>query len=270
MVDGFMIGRFFHRPAHSLARRTMDGLRSRFVGGIGKSQSVYFVHLAGHRYKRVIFADTRLAEVVESNLESVGYEAGLPRLVLRHENEIWVEFITGRPVDVTQAEDVQAIAELFAALYRHDAVQLPIAGTRLPSRLRTDLQFLGDAGVLAPQRVGQLLTIAHGLEPEVIWSGYDYVDPVTKNFIVAPRGLVAIDVESLQAGQPLGTGVAKCRVHWLGQGSEDFIARIIAAGAPDFRPQFRYVELCFLAAWTKRKLIAGKRRHVDPERFSCF
>jgi hypothetical protein len=265
-----MIGRFFHRPAHSLARRTVEALRSRFIGGIGKSQRVYFVHVAGQRYKRVIFADSRLAEVVEANLESLGVECGLPRLVLRHENEIWVEFVIGRPLDVNQAEDFQALAELFAALYRHDPVQLPVEQTRLSSRLLSDLQFLGDAGVLAPQRVGQLLTAADQLKPDLIWSGYDYVDPVAKNFVVAPRGLVAIDVESLQAGQPLGLGIAKCRVHWLDQASEDFVARIIAAGAPDFRPQFRFVELCFLAAWTKRKLISGKRRHVDPERFSCF
>jgi hypothetical protein len=247
----------------------MDGLRSCFFGGIGKSQRVYFVHMAGQRYKRVIFADSRLAEVVESNLESLG-SSGLPRLVLRHENEIWVEFVTGRPMDVNQVEDVQALAALFATFYRHAPVQLPEEQTRLSSRLRSDLQFLRDTGVLAPQRIDRLLTVADELKPDAIWSGYDYVDPVVKNFIVAPRGLVAIDVESLQAGQPLGIGIAKCRVHWLDQTSEDFIARVIAAGAPDFRPQFKFVELCFLAAWTKRKLISGKRRHVDPDRFSCF
>ena len=265
-----MIGRFSHRPAHSLARRLVDGLRSRLVGGIGKSQSVYFVNILGQRYKRVVFGDSRLAEVVEANLEAVGWGAGLPRLVLRHENEIWLEYVTGRALDVRQAGDLQALAEFFATLYRHDSRQLPVAQTHLHTRLQTDLAFLGDAGVLPRQRVGQLLEAADGLKPEFIWSGFDYVDPVTKNFVVAPRGLVAIDVESLQAGQPLGTGVAKSRVHWLGDGADEFIARIIAAGAPDFREQFRYVELCFLAAWTKRKLFAGKRRHIDPERFTCF
>lgn len=265
-----MIGRIFHRPAHSLARRLVNGLRSRFVGGIGKSQSVYFVRIGGRRYKRVVFGDSRQAEIVESNLESIGCEAGLPRLMLRHENEIWVEYVSGRALDITRPGDVQALVEFFAILYRHQPEQRLLEHTHLHSRLLTDLSFLGEAGVLPPQRVGELSAAAERLKPESIWSGFDYVDPVTKNFVVAPRGLVAIDVESLQAGQPLGTGVAKCAVHWLDDRTAEFTARVVAAGAPDFREQTKYVELCFLAAWTKRKLLFGKPRYVDAERFSCF
>ncbi|MDP1136612.1 hypothetical protein Q6325_28555, partial [Klebsiella pneumoniae] len=56
-----MIARFTHRPAHSLGRRLLDAWRSRFVGGLGKSQRVYFVTVRGQRYKRVLFRDSALA-----------------------------------------------------------------------------------------------------------------------------------------------------------------------------------------------------------------
>jgi hypothetical protein len=265
-----MIGRFGHRPANPLARRLVDRFRLLFLGGIGKAQSVYFVDVRGQRYKRVVFGDSRQAEIVESNLERLGASAGLPGLVLRHENEIWLEFVHGRAVDAQRPEDFQALAELFAAFYRHDSKALPSGQTRLQARLLSDLSFLADAGVLSRPRAVALAATADSLLPESIWLGFDYVDPVIKNFVMAPRGLVAIDVESVQAEQPLGTGVAKCRVHWLGDRDGEFVERIIAAGAPDFRDQLRYVELCFLAAWTKRKLLSGKRGLVDPQRFASF
>lgn len=269
-----MLGRIGHRPVHSLARRSLYALRNWLVGGVGKGQAVYFVDYRGQRYKRIVFGDSRQAELVATALQAVLAVDAFPRLLLWHEREIWVEFVSGRKIDVADAEDLARLATFFARLYQDAPVA---AATRdLERRLEVDLWFLERAQVLSREDVRALEVTAHGLLPQQILSGFDYTDPVAKNFIVAGDGgtggggLTAIDVESLQMQQALGTGIAKASLHWPGFDAPTFVDQVVAGGAPDFRPQYAYVELCLLAGWTKRKLLTGKRRYVQPERFEKF
>lgn len=265
-----MIGRFGHRSAHSLGRRTLYALRSYFLGGVSKAQAVYFVEHRGHRYKRVVFGDSRQAELVELNMQAVAVASALPRLILRHEREVWVEFVHGRALDPTSATDLTELATFYADLYRGGAHHVALADTAWHEKLQTDLWFLARSGVLASSRAEEITRHAEDIKPETVWQGYDYVDPVAKNFVVATDGLKAIDIESFQADQLLGTGIAKAGIHWPDFGADDFVARMIECGAPDFRAQQRYTELCFIAGWTKRKVLTGKHRYIQPERFDGF
>lgn len=268
-----MLGRIGHRSAHSLARRSLYALRNWLLGGVGKGQAVYFVDYRGQRYKRIVFGDSRQAELVATALSAVAAADAFPRLVLWHEREIWVEFVAGRKIDVADPGDIASLAAFFARLYQ-DA---PISGAArdLDRRLQIDLWFLERAGVLSTAEVQALKVTAQRLLPEQVLFGFDYTDPVAKNFIVADGGaagggLKAIDVESLQMHQPLGTGIAKAALHWPDFDASAFVDQVVVAGAPDFTPQYAYVELCLLAGWTKRKLLTGKRRYVQPLRFDKF
>ena len=268
-----MLGRIGHRSAHSLARRTLYGLRNLLFGGVGKGQAVYFVDYRGWRYKRIVFGDSRQAEVVATALSTVAAVDAFPRLVLWHEREIWVEFVTGRKIDVSDAEDITRLSTFFARLYQDTPIAAAV--NDLDRRLQIDLWFLERAEVLSTAEVETLRATAQRLLPEQVLRGFDYTDPVAKNFIVADSGaagggLKAIDVESLQMQQPLGTGIAKAALHWPDFDTSAFVDQVVAAGAPDFKPQYAYVELCLLAGWTKRKLLTGKRRYVQPERFAKF
>jgi len=267
-----MLGRIGHRSAHSLARRSLYALRNWLVGGVGKGQAVYFVDYRGQRYKRIVFGDSRQAELVATALNTVVAVDAFPQLVLWHEREIWVEFVAGRKIDVSDTDDIASLANFFARLYQ-DAPTLA-AATDLDRRLQTDLWFLERAEVLSANELRALQVTAQRLRPEQVLRGFDYTDPVAKNFIVAGGGAVgglkAIDVESLQMQQALGTGIAKAALHWPGFDAQSFVDQVVAAGAPDFRAQYAYVELCLLSGWTKRKLLTGKRRYVQPERFKKF
>jgi len=259
------------QPVHSASRRLLNWVRDRIFKGVGKSQRAYFVTINGHRYKRVVFGDSAQALEVASALEAYRDCVALPQLVLAQENEIWVRFVDGRRPDPGQASDWQALNDFFAALYAKGSYQTDLNATPIHQRLLIDLAFLRDSGVFTGKTQERLALAAERLKPEQIWFGADYVDPVLKNFVVNERGLHVIDIESLQSPVVLGTGLAKSGLHWLGQRQHEFFERLLGqTGVPDLRPQQEYVELSFIAGWTKRKLLTGKWSRVKAERFERF
>jgi hypothetical protein len=262
-----MIARISHRPAHSLGRRLLDGFRSRFVGGLGKSQRVYFVEIRGQRYKRVVFGDSAQAATVVAAIEACGHSIVLPRLIHQHENELWFEFVEGRSLSADDDEHREALARLFAALHAREPELVALETTALHDRFCNDLYFLEQAGVLDPERGRRLAAKAEAIRPVRAWFGLDYLDPVLKNFVLRERQVVIIDLESLGRRTLLGTGISKSVLHWLGDGRDHFTERVIELGAPEFRPQLDYAELLLVTAWTKRKLLAGKRRRIDLGHF---
>jgi len=105
------------------------------------------------------------------------------------------------------------------------------------------------------------------VRPERAWFGIDYLDPTLKNFIFRDGQAVIIDSESLSRESLLGTGIAKCQLHWLRGRRDEFADRIVALGAPDIRPQLDYAQLLLVAGWSKRKLLSGKRHRIQFEHF---
>lgn len=246
-------------------------MRPLFGGVVGKSQKAYFLTLNGHRYKRIVLGDAWQAKRIERELENFRPEDGFPPLILRHENQLLLGYVQGRPFVADDAADREQLALFYATLYRKAPRQAAVRELPLPTRLDRDLRFLVDTGVLEHSDLPALQARAATLQPEQVWLGFDYVDPVAKNFVRADSGMVAVDVESLVSGEALGTGIAKARAHWLDESrTGEFLETITAAGGPDLAPQLPYIELCFLAGWTKRKVLQGKRRFVRPALLKRF
>jgi len=266
-----LTARIRQRPVHGPGRRLLDWFRARLRKGVGKSQRAYFVSVNKHRFKRVVFGDRSQAVEVAAALEACRAQVGLPELVLAQEAEVWVRFVEGRKVDPAAESDWNALNDFFGALYAKDSQPVDLTETTLHSRLQIDLGFLRDSGVLDKAQYAALLENAERLAPDQIWLGYDYVDPVLKNFVINDSGLFAIDIESLERDIPLGTGIAKSGLHWLGEDRDRFLNRLRAQpGVPDFASQQDYVELCFLSGWTKRKLLTGKWSRIQADRFDRF
>lgn len=266
-----LIGRVRQRPVHGPGRRLLNWLRARLRHGVGKSQQAFFVTINGHSYKRVVFGDSLEASAVAGALEACRDCVGLPELVLIQESEVWVRFVDGRKLDPASQSDRHALMDFFAALYAKDPELVDLAETTLHPRLLIDLGFLRDSGVLDEVRYAMLRERAGQLRPERLWLGYDYVDPVLKNFVINDQGLFAVDIESLQKGVALGTGIAKSGLHWLSDDRQGFLERICAQpGVPDLAAQQAYVELCLVAGWTKRKLLTGKWSRARAGHFDRF
>ena len=245
----------------------------RFFGNhLQKSQDLRFVTINGHRFKRLILRDSYMAEKIEENLGKFGPSDFFPPLVTRFENEVWVEFVDGAPADAIDEARIGQFAAFYRALYVRQPQLLDLGQTVFADRLQQDLRFLNQVGVLSGGAHRDLGSVAREVAPDAVWVGFDYVDPVLKNFIERAdgRGLCAIDVESLVDGQLIGTGVAKACVHWLEPHRAEFCRRIKGLDPPDFLGYFPFVELCLIARWSKTKFLTGKFKFVDPKLFDRF
>lgn len=236
-----------------------------------RSQRVYLVTINGRRYKRVILAGAHHAAAVAARLRTFGADRIYPSLILERERELWVEYVEGERPRESGPEVVDAIADLLAVLMKRDPRLLPAASTPFLNDLRVDLRFLADVGVLSLERASELDARAQALAPDAVWVGYDCTDAILKNFVRTPAGEIrAVDVESLGADQLLGSGVAKASLRWLGNDRDRFLARLRGAGVPDFSAYWPFVELSFLAFWTKSSFLEGKSRFVDAAHFERF
>jgi hypothetical protein len=252
--------------AHSWWRRLHVRLRS-MMGAAVKSHVVHITRIGGCRYKRVTFPHASEAARVESNLEQVASVSRFPRLVYRHESSVWVDYVEGRAPDPRNPEHVEEVIALFADLYRNGSQSVELAGTGTHRRLCADLDFLRDVGVLSAQLGASLVDAAEELRPERAWMGFEYLDPLARNFIVAPTGMVAIDIEALHAERLLGIGLAKARLRWLEVDRASLFASLAELGAPDIGPQYDYAALSFLAGYAKQNVFRGRRRKVGAGDF---
>lgn len=255
-----------------MLRRLREAL-TRLRGGRGpKSHRLSFVTVNGHRYKRLILRDSYLAAEIARSLRSFGETPHIPTLVMRHENEIWVEFVEGSALAASDPGAVSMLAAFYAAVYARAPRQVSTAGASFHRSFLRDLHFLHRVGVLSDASHGDLVTVAERLAPEQAWVGFDYKDPLLKNFVVRndDGGLCAVDVKSLTPDTLIGIGVAKALDRWLEPHREAFFAEFRQHGAPDFAGYFPYVELFFTAHWTKRACFAGRSSYLDPERFERF
>lgn len=257
-----MSPRLRYTNAHPFWRRLHRWLRDRiWPDALRKSHHVHIVRIGARKFKQVSFAHASEASRVESGLRSVEPIRRFPKFVFRREARVWVEFIEGRAPDPARSKDVEEILRFFADLYA-SARQVRLADTALESRLADDIEFLRAAALLPEATARDALQLAGQLKPDRVWLGFDYVDALTKNFLITPRGAVGIDIESLDGGQVLGMGLAKARARWLDLPDEDVSARIAELGAPHIGSQFGYVRLAFAASYAKQNVFRGKARRL--------
>ncbi len=237
-----------------------------------KAKSLHFVTINGQRFKRLQFADSAIARDIERNLEVFQADDLFPRLATCYEHEIWVDFIEGeRPRQATE-QVVRQVAAFYTTIYTKHPTLTDTTQTAFPTRLAQDLRFLHQVGVLSDPLYAQLQRVIEQLAPPRVWTGFDYTDPVLKNFILSHENgrLYAIDVEGIADNQLIGMGTIKASVRWLGEFRPLFYTHLAKLGAPDFQSYLPFVELCFLAKWTKRNFFEGKKKKIDPGLFERF
>lgn len=250
------------RPANSWWQRWQRQWRAWRGAGQLKSNRVELVERDGERFKRVIFDTAEAASGCARQLNHLAALDRFPPLRRHHERILEVCFIDG-PLAVAGRDAVRLQAffvDLYAAANRQ---RVPLPAFGLLDRLATDLDFLCQHRLLSAVKREALWQAAQRQAPGYLWLGCDYIDPVLKNFVVrADQRVIAIDVEALVDGQLLGSGLAKARLRWMQDEPFEILARVEAAGGPDLRPQYRLVELSFLAGYFCQKVVQKKRRHL--------
>lgn len=251
-------------PLGQRARRAL----ARLAGGEGKDQRVYRVDFGATSLKQIVFARAAIAERLETILERLRHARIGPAPVARYGRELWLEFLEGDPVPAEPVPEPE-LARIFAGLYLESPRQIPRAERDLAAEVERDLDFLYAAGLLDGPRHTALRERAGKWCPESAWVGHDYSDARPANFLrVAGGELRVIDVESLQDDAPLGAGVVRALLRWPGLAREGLLARLREREAAPFEPYLDFVELWYLASWSKRCVLQRKRRLLDPDRLA--
>jgi hypothetical protein len=252
--------------------RRLRYIVSRLFGSrLQKSQNVTVVVINGRRFKRVILRDSYLAAKIEQALEQFGPSVHVPGFVIRYEHEVWVDFVDAEVPREVNEDLVRGLAAFYAHIYARAPRETPAAGGVWLMRLHRDLRFLERVGVLSEAAHTGIVQGIDRMTPANLWVGFDYNDPVVKNFVITADGVVCgIDVESLVEDQLLGLGVAKALMRWMEPYRAVFLETFAATDAPDFTPYLEFVELTHLAAYTKLMFFERKWANVDPARFDRF
>ena len=255
-----------------LLKRMKYFLSRLFGTRLQKNKSLHVVTVNGHRFKRLILCDSYLADEVERHLNCFLDSGYFPPLVARYEQELWLEYVEGEPIQSVDESFVLKMAEFYATVYGNNPVLIDANQTPFSSRLHQDLRFLFQVGILPQASYLDLQNAVSDLTPKQVWVGYEYTDPVLKNFLLRPENkrICVVDVDGLAENQLLGVGVAKACVRWLGPYQSLFFTSLAKNGAPDFHAYFGFVELCFLAKWTKRAFLEQDWKVIDSTKFERF
>ena len=264
--------RFRQRSLHTLGRRIGMALRRRLLGRFVPRKQVRLIEIGGARCKRVTLPDSWAAAQLARSLERFRAQSVFPALIAQSAGELLLEFVEGRPfAEPLDEAACDQLAGFFAVLYAQDRHAVEPRAAGFVAALEQDLAFLARAGVLEAAALPELARAAEALVPAQVFVGHDYLDPIARNFVVTDAGrLVAIDVEDLLPNQLLGSGVAKAVLRTQGAERGRLLAGIRSRAGLDLEPAMPFVELAFLAGWTKRALLKGRARLVRPELFEPF
>jgi hypothetical protein len=263
------IPRFRQSSLHSIKRRLGVALRRHLLGRFLPEKRVRRIWIGGAACKRVTLPDVWSATELAHRLEHFRSHRVFPAVIAQMGNELLLEYVEGAALpDPLDAASCEQLAAFFAVLYAHERHAVESRRSGVLDGLQRDLAFLAQAGVLAAEAARELAEKAGGLAPAQLHVGYDYLDPIPRNFLRTPAGrLLAVDVEELMAEQLLGSGVAKALLRTPGASREILLDGIRRHAGLDLAPQMPFVELAFLAGWTKRALLKGREKLVQPALF---
>jgi len=248
-------------------------LLSRLYGTrLQKDKSLHYVTINGQRFKRIVLCDSYLASQIERALEYFSDCGYFPQVITRYERELWVEFVVGERAHTVDEGFVEKMALFYATLYTKGPRSVNAVESGFPQRLHRDLHFLHQIALLDDRSYQDLDAAANTLTPKKLWLGFDYTDPVLKNFVVRPehKTICAIDVDGLSGDQLIGMGVMKACVRWLTPFEGLFFERLVQQRVPDFQTYLPFIKLCFLAKWTKQFFFERKWKAMDPRLFDEF
>jgi hypothetical protein len=266
------IPRFRQTSLHSLGRRLGVALRRRLLGRFLPSKRVRLIRIGDARFKRLTLPDAWTAAELARRLDHFRSHRVFPAVVAQLGCELLLEYVEGGPIaDPLDAAGCDQLAEFFAVLYAHDRHVVEMRASGFAEALERDLGFLAQTGVLGGVAHRELASAAGALAPAQIHVGFDYLDPIPRNFVRTPAGrLLAVDVEELLPDQLLGSGVAKAALRTPGASRARLLDGIRRAAGLDLAPVMPFVELAFLAGWTKRALLKGRAKLVRPELFDSY
>lgn len=237
-----------------------------------KAKGIYFVQMNGQWFKRLTYCDSYQVSVLEQNLKAFCDTSYFPSLATSYESELWVTFVEGEMVRNVDDVFLEKFVDFYATLYAKAPKLIVADETLFPQQLQQDLAFLGQVGVLSAQEVQTLSSCAQKLAPEKLWIGFDYTDPVLKNFVLTQPNLqlCAVDVEGLAQNQLIGMGLGKAFALWGKDHRKHILDRLGKQNIPDFVSYYPFIELGFLAKWVKRSFFEQKWRFVNPKVFEKF
>jgi hypothetical protein len=270
MIPNEMKPRFRETNAHPLRQRLLRTLR-RLKGAAGvKTHEVHFVRVDGTLLKRIRFEKDGDALAVESALFDFGASAGLPAVVRRDGRELWLEYVEGPGLDPAKHDGAFLLTQFYASLYAGSVRSLPVDASPYPERLKDDLHWLQAARVLSPSAAASIARRADAVEPGHVLVGFDFIDPVPKNFVIRGNRLVGVDVEAFRTDTLLGTGPAKALLRWLDMTGDEMTRRLRELGTPDLTSQFDYAELCFRCSYARQKHLQRKAHLAPPSIFDPY
>lgn len=255
-----------------LLKRARYFLSRLFGVRLQKAKSLHFVTINGQQFKRLVFCDSYLAFEIERNLECFRGGGIFPNIVIRYEREIWVEFVPGQLIREIDEPLVEKMAIFYSRLYSEAPRLVETNKTIFPDRLDRDLYFLNQVGIVSDGLLVELRKSVDILCPNHCWIGFDYTDPVKKNFVLHPttQMLCAIDVEGLVNEHLIGMGAAKALVRWLNPFKNEFLRLLTTKGVPDIQAYYGFIELCFLAQWMKRAFFERDWKAIKPAYFEGY
>jgi hypothetical protein len=227
------------------------------------------IRIGSRRYKRIRFGDAWTALQTANALDHFDGSGVLPRLHVRFDDELLVEYVEGRQLVRIDREAAEALARFYARIHEGGTRLAVVADTRIVEDVLRDLEFLRDAEVIdaaCEEQVAETLAL---LAPPRVLLGWDYTDAVAKNFVWREDGtLVGIDVEALRSDGLVGIGIAKSLARGDDSYRADFLDAFAKVSRLDLEPQLPLAELCFQVRSLKRRLLKGSR--LDPAALGRF
>lgn len=259
------------RPANPLWRRLLRQWR-RWRGGVmAKTHTVQIVERDGQRFKRVGFESVEEADRVAACLRELVALDRFPRLLAATGSTLEVAYVAGPLARRGRASDHQAVADFFADLYCAQPLRaVSAADTAMAQTLASDLAILAKAGLIDARAAERLDGLANQWQPELVWLGHEYIDPIARNFVIRDGRAMAIDIEALWRDQPLGQGLAKAALRWLEQPVDAVLREVGERAGIELAPQYPWVQLCFTAAYFRQKLAQKKSGHIRIEALTAL
>jgi hypothetical protein len=266
------IPRFSERSLYTLSRRADLLLRRFGLNRFVRGKRVRLIRLNGQRYKRLTLPDSYVAQAVAANLDRFREHRIFPRVITVMDQELVLEFVEGTPLpEPITPPIVDQLVRFFSILYDEDRRAVKLAETAFERELRDDLDFLANVSVLSHPARADLHASVDRIAPNEVWVGYDFMDALRKNFVLTDDGrFVAIDVEDLLADQLIGGGMTKAVVRMATNQRERLLDGLAARTGLDLRPAMPFIELHFLARWTKQVFLKGSAKLISPELFDPY
>ena len=251
---------------YSKWRRLGNRLKSN-VGIIPKNMTSSFVFIGDQQYKRLKFKDTYTSENANRILEKLHKHRFFPKVLIQHENELWLEYIEGVLLSTVNDAICEELADLYYTLHVTSSKQT--SSERFVNQIEVNLNFLYKMEIISHKEHQKLRELLSKNTPEKVWTGLDYVDAIQSNFLTNKSidTLYAIDVDSLRDDSLLGTGLIKANTIWLDDiHLKKIITSLKAKNSPDFFLYILFIQLHFRSKWLKSLFLRNKQRRLKKNR----